>query len=335
MKRFHMQWARRSIILLMAGILSGCYEVIPQKIEQSLDIDRSGKVSLSYGGSFLGQGQVLLVKSKGRDTTLHAKEIADADQQALDVLGKLPGKALLRRDEAFHYTARWLVRGDLKQPEQLSELLLGKHPADGKIPVPVYLQQVGATDTGFSIQSDILRSESDWNTLKSVAKDRRTPEARAVAEMVNGIDVTLNIDIARDLVVQSNAPVEKELPSGRVRYSWHWTPTGAYVPIQFAFALDKQDIAQLKLLTAKPGTSCENLIGQDCKCGPFTLVERNGGPVPHAPYELHVDSDVFRGCTDAEGNTQTVTVKITGGECGVAWLPPKASAKLCRKTDSQ
>lgn len=66
------------------------------------------------------------------------------------------------------------------------------------------------------------------------------------------------------------------------------------------------------LKTAKPGTPCREIVGDDCKCGPFVITNNVGDLMKNTGYTIVHHEGVLDGCTDDKAKTQFATVKTTG-----------------------
>lgn len=83
---------------------------------------------------------------------------------------------------------------------------------------------------------------------------------------------------------------------------------------------DTSPADEIKLRTAKPGTRCMDIIGQNCKCGPFQFVTLSGKPKAYAKYSILTPTGEVRGCAGKDGNVDAVMVETTG-RCVLKGLP--------------
>jgi len=90
--------------------------------------------------------------------------------------------------------------------------------------------------------------------------------------------------------------------------------------VELLLSLDKRDIPAFKLIDSPKGSNCVELIGSNCKCGPFTIRNSKGFVQANTPYEITGPAGTRRGCTDSKGDTIAVESSVTG-PCHVRLFP--------------
>lgn len=299
-------------LLLLA--LSGCYEVMPQRVEESITIERDGRFQLSYAGTF--KDFSTLIENTGK-----AEDMQDI---ALKKLKAAPSAKVVKQTAPHTFFVRFEESGSFEH-DDLTPFLGGASSVSKVAPSFLELKPIRELELGFEAKDGLTRE--DRAGLDSMVSGTN-PEAHAAKALLNGLHATLTIRIDAALVGEHNAQSVKKDRDGKTAYTWH-IDRRSLNPVKFAFFFGKQDLSMFKLLRSPPGSECQKVIGQECKCGPFVLYKSRGAPMANSGYQMNTDAGPVRGCTDAGGVTQTISVKLTGGPCSVSLLSPEESTKLC------
>lgn len=124
----------------------------------------------------------------------------------------------------------------------------------------------------------------------------------------------------RGLVREHNADETGEGRDGYTEYLWRL----GFPPRQPQMVIDTREYseAQRKLLMASPGTSCHDLISEQCSCGPFQLLTPGGRePVANARYRITTDEQTSEGCTDASGLAPAIRLDRVSRQCDLQVWP--------------
>lgn len=136
------------------------------------------------------------------------------------------------------------------------------------------------------------------------------------------------------IVAHHNAQRVSKNKDGLSEYRWNINGENLY-QVEFLLAFDQADLDRFyldsaktpkdcekissndwrqvcRLKAAKPGSSCREIISDDCKCGPFVISDNVGNRQKNRGYKIVHAEGELEGCTDEQGNTESVTVKTTG-----------------------
>ena len=311
--------ATRATVFVCALLLSGCIELVPQHVEQTVSIGQDGRIDVVYRGQFQGLAEFVktiaeIKKDKLPDLEMHRRSM-------LNGLKNKPGFDEVREVEPDIYHFRWRESSVLKSDAIPGMLSL--YSGDDKIPRLLALNQIRKlSDNAFLLENI---EHTDFGQDGTPDDVRLTRVIEGYAKRFKG---AIRVDIASEMVLKHNAPSIKHIPGGRLQLEWVLTFPISQDAVKLAFTLDKKDFPTFKLMDAPPGSSCIELIGSRCKCGPFKIEDHRGNVQAYIPYEMHSPTGIFKGCTDANGYTVKKESEVTG-RCVVNLSPEKDDKKKC------
>lgn len=297
--------------------LSGCYEVIPQDVEEHIVIHRDGRFEASYSGTFR---DLLGVLGDG----VSAEERAELERAALRKLQAAPALKSVKKTGAHTFLARFEETGSLSG-EDIPPLLGGLQGNKEVAPTLIGFKWMSELENGYEADAKQAQPRKD---LQAMLEDS-SEGGRELKRLVKSFHGVLTIEIDADLVGEHNAQSVNKSSSGMSIYRWKFDQK-SLEPAKFTFFFGAHDRAMLSILRSPPGSDCMKLIGGECKCGPFVLVKKNGDPLVNAGYEILVGSRKVQGCSNASGETQSVLVKKTSS-CEITVLNKEQSSRLCPK----
>lgn len=317
------------MLIVLTVALAGCLELIPQRVEQRLVIHSDGTYLSSYSGTFNDMYEVVVAidKDKGRTTPRLDEGLGGRAQADLEnyFQTKHAFKSI-RKSTPHVYFVEFEKTGTLKVNnfESESDTLLGINGAGDSIPRLIGLEQDQFDNSAFELVDLVNNGD-----LGRLSENNEGAFGRAINKLIKGFDATVSIQVAENRVTQHNASSVKKLGNGDAIYKWK-VRVGMPEPMKFSFYLGDRNSAAYKLANSPPGSSCKDVIGSDCACGPFQLMDPLGEtPVTGAGYELQVQDQLLKGCTNSEGKIERVMVKRTGGPCSVTLMSKAESAALC------
>jgi len=299
--------------LLLA--LSGCYEVVPQDVEEHIVIHRDGRFEASYSGTFRDLSGVL-------GDADSAEEREEMERGTLRKLQAAPALKSVKKTGAHTFLVRFEETGSLSG-EELPPLIGGLRGNKEVVPTLIGFKWMRDLEKGFEADTKQAVSRKDLEEMQQDSSE----EGQELKRLFKGFHGALTIEIDADLVGEHNAQSVNKSSSGMSVYRWKFDQK-SLVPAKFTFFFGAHDRAMLSIMRSPPGSDCMKLIGGECKCGPFVLVKNNGEPLVNGGYEILVASRKVRGCSNASGETQSVQVKKTG-RCELTVLNKEQSARLC------
>ncbi len=298
--------------------LSACIELVPRDVEQSVVIHRDGRIEATYEGNFNDLSDLVRALAADAQKDLDEK-VPDEDDYGLliDRLKSRYEHLQIDRQSAGLYHVRWHEEGALRDDDLPDQL---EARGEEKIPLLVRLQGFDQlSDTAFALRSD----------AQDKLDDDMPHDGSQTAKVLEGYlarfkgKVSVRIDPA--MVLKHNARSAATEADGMLKLEWPLS-----VPmkeeIELLFTLDPRDVPSFKLMNSPRGSNCKDLIGTDCKCGPFTIASSNGEAQAGIPYEIEGPQGVQSGCTDAKGKTIAVNSPVTG-TCTVRLLRASKSGQ--------
>lgn len=305
--------------VLVSVSLAGCIELIPRDVSETITIERDGRVEVEYEGTFNDLRDFVFAVDADNGEKSNFKP--DAQNAAyLDKLKADPQIVVVEQRPKGIYRLRWRDEGNLAE-SKIPQLL----SVYGSDRIPRLLQMSGFGELS---SSAYYISNTDLSDLKDA--DGFPPGSRAakvVGDYFKRFKGKVSIRVDPSMVLAQNAEKAYTESNGMQRFEWSLSATGKN-EIELAITLDKRDFTAFKIMNSPQGTSCKELIGQNCKCGPFLISESNGTVLANRGYELNTPMGSKRGCTDKDGNVDAVEIAVTG-ECTLKLLPPDESEQLC------
>lgn len=320
------------MLIVLTVALAGCLELVPQRVEQRLVVHPDGTYLSSYSGTFNDMYEVAVAinKDKGQPTPERDEGLGGRAQADLEnYFRKKHAFKSIRKSAPHAYFVEFEKTGTLtvNDFESESDTLLGINGAGDSIPRLIGLKQDRFDTSAFELVD--LVSTGDWKNLEEDEDYKKGYIGKAIKKLLAGFDATVSIQVAENRVNQHNASSVKKLDNGDAIYKWK-VRVGMPEPMKFSFYLGDRNSAAYKLANSPPGSSCKAVMGSDCACGPFQLMDPLGEtPVTGAGYELQVQDQLLKGCTNSEGKIERVMVKRTGGPCSVTLMSKAESAALC------
>ena len=311
MKRLCSPVVRFALAALACLSLGACIELVPRDVEESIVIHRDGRVEATYEGNFSDLSDLVRALAADAHKDLDEKGLSEDDYRALlDRLRNRYEQAQIERLPSGLYHVRWHEEGLLRddtRPDQLEPR------GEEQIPLLAHLNSLGElSDSAFALRTD-TQDKLDDDTLH---------DGSQMAKVIQGYfdhfkgKVSVRLDPA--LVLKHNATSASTEADGMLKLEWSLT-----MPMQdgveLLFTLDPHDLQSFKLMNSPRGSNCKDLIGTDCKCGPFTFASASGKVMKNTPYEIEGPQGVQSGCTDAAGKTKAVISPVTG-PCSVRLL---------------
>lgn len=308
-------WIQSIVTVVFLG---GCLELVPQKIEHKVDIERNGSVSITYEGTF--RDLYPLVRALKKEEAIPSSQ--EIRQQTVQFLKETDRIEKVQETSPHTYYALWREDSTLSAPPTLLDTY---YSSNSKIPKLLQLEPLRILSKNayaFSIQQPDEASE--WG-------EENVELSSVIREYIQGFDAKVVIDIDEDLVFEHNAHRVIKLKNSKNRYVWEHIriPLREDV-LKFVFSLDSADKNGYVLMSAPDGSDCKSLIGSDCKCGPFTFVNWEG-VLSNMGYSIESHKGVVEGCTDANGTTVAIESNVTG-KCSVRMMDYNESAKRCGLT---
>ncbi len=299
----------RRLMLASPLLLTACLEkvpLIPSGATQTITVSAEGKLSMSYAGRFyhpydetLEMVQLIgdMGASAGRD--IQPESVPDRATAQRDLTSRLqrefPGLQLKDRGQGFFDMSL--------PPAAIAETFF---PGGA-----VFLATVDQ-------QASIVEIAAD----PSIDREIKTLQGSGSESFLGIIDRTLQKHYHGTLVVRTqgrvvrhNADSTKRGAEGYTEYVWALS-AGHRKP-SMVIDLNRYSAEQLKLLSARPGTSCVELIGQACKCGPFQLIQPDGTPIANTRVLIRTDTLEVQRCSDANGHVEALKMDVTSRLCAV------------------
>ena len=304
-------------------LLCGCdiEYLYPTNATEEITIHKDGKAEVRYHGEFTDS---YVIASK-LFATMGIEN--DAKRVALPTRNEFV-KTLTDRVQAYESGALHLKRisDDKYQIDYQSKIDLSGESGnqmieDGQPEGLVLL-------SGFFYSSNRWESRQvgNWsdnlNELRKMEEDPQQVEPRdrrafqAIIREIRNLRGTLIIRTDA-LVTEHNATATKKLDGGFTEYRWDIDSKNID---KTTFQADTSSGDELKIRTAKPGTRCMDIIGHNCKCGPFQLITASGKPKAYAKYSILTPTGEVHGCADKDGNVDAIMVE-TIGRCGLKYTP--------------
>lgn len=307
------------VALLAAISLSGCIELVPRDVEETISIDRDGKIEVTYQGTFndlrelakavaADQGEKIPTDAELRGST---REMLQSDPLAPEVTELSPGI----------YRLRWHDEGALGE-DRVPKLLSQEY---GSEKIPRLLEMTGYRELSSSAYSIATIKQDDPGEDSELPADSRT--AKVLRSYLQRFKGKVGVRVDPSMVLKHNATSATVERDGRLLLQWSLSMPMKQ-GVELLITLDKRDMPKFKLMDSPPGSSCMELIGSNCKCGPFRIARANGTVEANAPYEMKGPTGIRRGCTNSEGDTVAIESPVTG-PCQVRLLPKSKPIPEC------
>lgn len=310
-----------SLVLLFA---TGCIEIMPQEVHQSIKISNNGKISTTYDGTFMDLYDLILAIEKNQNGDKNPKDLPDEKEykkSVIDMLKKSDFNKKAYKLTSNTYYSKWQEDANISYPNSIPKLL-SSYGSD-KIPKILTINHMQISNSAFNVSYD------EMSDLKEQNDDQEEWSKNLLKKYMANYKAKVSIEIDSNLVLKSNADTTQKLSNGMSLYEWSDVRfEDKDSRVDFVFSFDPMDKERYKLTSAPVGTSCKSLIGTDCKCGPFSLYSYNGSPLSYRGYIIKSNNIIKKGCSDEKGNVPSITSKVTG-TCTITMLTEKESSKLC------
>jgi len=308
---------RRVVHLLLPIVLfalTGCdsTDLYPSGATQTITVAKSGRVTMSYTGSFRDTFDVvdsLLTESARRNP-------GERPESPSSVRAELTAELRRSLDGAG---AKYRIGGDGTVRMERFEL---DDPRAWPSTV-AYLVTVSERDEIVEINGDpeVLSATAEPAAATDSPQDADEALIRKfIADKVGPHFHGTLIVRTEGWVREHDADEVRQRGDGYTEYRWQI----GYPPREPHMVIDNHAYsdAQRKLLTAEPGTSCMALIGAQCACGPFQLrTPFDEKPVANARYRITTDHETREGCTDANGKAPAILFDNVSRRCDFEVLP--------------
>ncbi len=315
---------RLAVAALACLSLTACIELVPQDVEEHIVIQRDGRIDVTYQGTFNDLSE--LAQAIAADTD--EKKMPSAEEFRVSAFALLKDKLKISEVEEVSpglYRMRWHDEGRLSEG-RLPKLL----DRYGDEELPRLLHIVSHREISSSAFGIETTQSDDPDEMPSLPEGKRTSTVvRGYLDRFKG-KVSVRVDPA--MVLKHNATSVSTDADGMLVLQWSLSMPLKH-GVDLLITLDQRDIPVFKLMNSPPGSNCKELIGTDCKCGPFTFVDHRGGLLTNTPYEIEGPQGTQQGCTNAEGKTVAVVSPVTGA-CRVHMLP-KGEASGCRTDEAR
>lgn len=311
-----------SLVLLFT---TGCIEIMPQEVHQSIKISNNGAISTTYDGTFMDLYDLILAIEKNQNGDKNSKDLPDEKEykkSVIDMLKKSDFNKKAYKLTSNTYYSKWQEDTNISYPNSIPKLLSSY--GNDKIPKVVTLNGIkDLSGNAFHASYD------EMNDLKEQNDDQEEWSKNLLKKYVANYKAKVSIEIDSNLVLKSNADTVQKLSNGMSLYEWYDIKfEDKDSRVDFVFSFDSMDKDRYKLTSAPVGTSCKSLIGTDCKCGPFSLYSYDGSPLSYRGYIIKAKNITKKDCSDEKGNVPSITSKVTG-ICTITMLTEKESSKLC------
>jgi hypothetical protein len=286
-------------ITFMSVLLGGC--VIPQNVTQTVSVQKDGNIEMTYEGEFGALDELFEIVDKKAPGVMGMSEL-EMEEMVIKKIESSPYCIELKKIKPHTFYAK--LQDELKTPKNQVKFFSQIYSF---VPMLVELKNISQLSSVAYEIDDLTRR----NTGMQI-KELEEPLDRIIKSKFVVANVKVEID--EDMVLGSNAQTIKPLPDGRKSYEWVLKRDNNN-SVDFAFSFNKKDKEAYRVKKAPSGSSCKELIGKDCKCGPFVIV-RTGKRMPNTPYIIKSPTGEYKGCSDQDGRTIYVPSPITG-ECSV------------------
>jgi len=304
MKRLCRPAVRLALVALACLSLGACIELVPRDVEENIVIHRDGLIEATYEGNFSDLSDLVRALAADAHKDLDEKVPNEDDYSALlDQLKSRYEGIQIDRLPTGLYHVRWHEEGSLRDdrlPDQLE--------ARGEEKIPLLLRMRGfhqLSDAAFALRTDEQDKFED-DTLHDGSQ-----AAKVLQGYLDHFKGRIVVRIDPALVLKHNAKSASTEADGTLKLEWMLT-----MPmkdgVELLLTLDPRDIPSFKLMNSPQGSRCKDLIGSDCKCGPFTIVGAADEIQAGIPYEIEGPQGVQSGCTDAAGKTIAIVSPVTG-----------------------
>ena len=327
--------AATTIVAMLIAMLAGCLEFVPIRVTQLLVVESDGSFVATYAGTFQDLHSIAeaIDADKGRKprTSVRPGEQTPS-QQIRERYRQRASFESVRQVRPHVFELRLRTAGHLLQSRDWTDpgSLLYAYGTSEEVPRLVGAARA-AGDNETIMLVDLVQGDRQRQEISGMEEAGGPHFRRTLGRLLNQMDATVSVEIPDRLVERHNATSVKDLGNGRSLYSWKVHPRKA-VPVVFVAYFGDRTSPAYKISRSAPGTRCKDLIGDDCKCGPFVLKMPFGEKAPgRVAYELAVQDRVLQGCSSDDGEIQAVPVETTGGLCRLTVLPEEVSARDCRK----
>lgn len=301
---------RLAVVALACLSLTACIELVPRDVKENIVIQRDGRIEVTYEGSFNDLSD--LAQAIAADTK--DKKMPSAEEFRAEALALLKDKLKISEVEDVSpgvYRLRWHDAGTLSEGK-LPKLL--DHYGNEELPRLLYItKHREISSAAFGIESS---PSDDPEEMPSM------PEGKLTSKVVRGyldrFQGKVSIRVDPSMVLKHNATSVSTDSEGMLVLQWSLSMPPKQ-RVDLLVTLDKRDFPVFKLMNSPQGSNCKELIGTDCKCGPFTFVNHQGTVLANAPYEIEGPQGKKAGCTNAEGKTEAILSPVTG-PCRVTLL---------------
>ena len=317
----------RLIICLLLACLSACDSdgLLPNGATEDITLLKNGYGNVRYSGEMFDVYESLTLLEKFLTSKNNAENeaniFASRSEYVLQNIQAIKNK-LETEDVNFslitsgnkHYFADY--QASFKSNDTNLPLLIKDN--DAQTDTFVSFVALNNDKDGFTLKArlspDDTKTIMDDNDPTIKDKNDLMPFVKSLQNKIKTLNGQVNL-VTDAIVIEHNADSVENLSNGSVKYHWDISYSNFY-KIHLMAAYTKYGVALLKLKNAKAGTTCIDLIGEDCKCGPFNLVDNMGNASANMGYELYGPEGMTTGCTNFKGDIPKVMSPITG-ECTV------------------
>ena len=309
-------------LLLFIAFIAGCIAYSPQDVKETIKIGRDGKISATYEGTFNNlEGFIKSIyREKGEKF-----DVNEYRKQSFENLKQKDYLSDIYKIAPDTYHLKWHENTSLDNLWD-TKLLSG----NGDDEIPTFLRFTAynqLSNNAYQIYS-VTQGYDGADKQGYNENDKQDPLFRDFIEnYLKKFKLLTRVELPKEWVLKHNANKSYDLGDGMVALEWNFNMKNS-PEISLIFSKDSQDLKPFQLMDAPKGSSCNGIIGEQCKCGPFKITSPAGDVYANQAYELHHPNGVKKGCSDKDGNVEAVFSDITG-ECSVALLYDEDSKKMC------
>jgi hypothetical protein len=307
----------RILTILAIGLIAfiaGCIAYSPREVNETIIISENGNIDAIYEGQFDNLEKFITSISKEK----HDKfDINEYRRQSFQGLKDKDYLTEVYQVSPSIYHLKWHENFKI---EKLYDSKLLSSFSNDEIPTILKMQQYSQlSDKSYIIYSDVKKHDDSEDA---------DPKAKALIDYyINKFNAKVRIEVPANWILKHNATKVTDIGNGKKALEWSLDLKKA-PEVELYLSPDPQDKKPFALMDAPKGSSCNGIVGENCKCGPFKLMRATGEIYANQAYELNHPHGVKKGCSDKDGHIDAVISDITG-ECTVKLLYDDESKKMC------